>query len=144
MKLQFLFVAFQYSLVSCHFISFCMDVCSSSQTIVHMYVCVLQVTPCWTMAITQDKMKKLSPSELCSHLIDALGDSVSGSVLDSLEEQRVSGPSLLELRDEDLQEVTSLLGDRVTLRNYIDSFNTSTKVNLNANLKFLVTQKVGW
>ena len=54
------------------------------------------------MAITQDKMKKLSPSELCSHLIDALGDSVSGSVLDSLEEQRVSGASLLELRDEDL------------------------------------------
>ena len=73
------------------------------------------------MAITQDKMKKLSPSELCSHLIDALGDSVSGSVLDSLEEQRVSGASFLELRDEDLREVASLLGDRVTLRNYIDS-----------------------
>lgn len=73
------------------------------------------------MAITQDEMKKLSPSELCSHLIDALGDSVSGSVLDSLEEQRVSGASFLELRDEDLREVASLLGDRVTLRNYIDS-----------------------
>ena len=84
----------------------------------------------------------LSPSELCSHLIDALGDSVSGSVLDSLEEHRVSGASFLELRDEDLREVASLLGDRVTLRNYIDSFNTSTKVNLNANLKFLVTRKV--
>ena len=73
------------------------------------------------MAITQDEMKKLSPNELCSHLIDALGDSVSGSVLDSLEEQRVSGASFLELRDEDLREVASLLGDRVTLRNYIDS-----------------------
>lgn len=95
------------------------------------------------MAITQDEMKKRSPSELCSHLIDALGDSVSGSVLDSLEEQRVSGASFLELRDEDLREVASLLGDRVTLRNYVDSFNTSTKINLNANLKFLVTQKVG-
>ena len=67
------------------------------------------------------EMKKLSPSELCSHLIDSLGDSVSGSVLDSLEEQRVSGASFLELRDEDLREVASLLGDRVTLRNYIDS-----------------------
>lgn len=54
------------------------------------------------MAITQDEMKKLSPSELCSHLIDTLGDSVSGSVLDFLTEQRVSGGSFLELRDEDL------------------------------------------
>ena len=90
------------------------------------------------MAITQDEMKKLSPSELCSHLIDALGDSVSGSVLDSLEEQRVSGASFLELRDEDLREVASLLGDRVTLRNYIDSFKASTKVHVHA------LSKVGW
>lgn len=84
------------------------------------------------MAMTQDEMKKLSPSELCSHLIDALGDSVSGSVLDSLEEQRVSGASFLNLRDEDLREVASLLGDRVTLRNYIDSFKASTKVHVHA------------
>ena len=92
------------------------------------------------MAVTQDEMKKLSPSELCSHLIEALGDSVNGSVLDSLEEQRVSGVSFLELCDKDLREVASLLGDRVTLRNYINSFNASTKVN--ANLKLLVTQKL--
>ena len=104
------------------------------------------------MAVTQDEMKKLSPSELCSHLIEALGDelcshliealgdSVNGSVLDSLEEQRVSGVSFLELCDKDRREVASLLGDRVTLRNYINSFNASTKVN--ANLKLLVTQKL--
>ena len=84
------------------------------------------------MAMTQDEMKKLSPSELCSHLIDALGDSVSGSVLDSLEEQRVSGASFLNLCDEDLREVASLLRNRVTLRNYIDSFKASTKVHVHA------------
>ena len=43
----------------------------------------------------------------------------SGSVLDSLE-QRVSRESFLDLRDEDLREVASLLGDHVTLRNYIE------------------------
>ena len=43
----------------------------------------------------------------------------SGSVLDSLE-QRVSRASFLDLRDEDLREVASLLGDHVTLRNYIE------------------------
>lgn len=87
------------------------------------------------MAITQEDMKKLSPSELCSHLIDALGDRISGSVLDSLEEQRVSGASFLNLRDEDLYEVASHLGDRVTLRSYIDGFKISTKVHVHALLK---------
>ena len=48
------------------------------------------------------------------------GDSVSAPVLDSLEKQHVSGPSFLDLRDEDLREVASLLGDQVTLRNYIE------------------------
>ena len=83
------------------------------------------------MAITQDKMKKLSPSELCSHLIDALGDSVVVQCW-TLKEQWVSGVSFLELCDEDLREVASLLGDRVTLRNYIDSFKASTKVHVHA------------
>ena len=87
------------------------------------------------MAITQENMKKLSPSELCSQLIDALGDSISGLVLDSLEEQRVSGASFLDLCDEDLYEVASLPGDRVTLRNYIDGFKISTKVHVHALLK---------
>ena len=43
--------------------------------------------------LSRDEIKKLSPSELCSHLVDALGDGVSGSVLDTLEEQGLSGSS---------------------------------------------------
>ena len=37
--------------------------------------------------------------------------------------------------DEDLREVASLLGDRMTLMNYTDAFKTSTKVHVHALLK---------
>ena len=52
-------------------------------------------------------------------------------MLDSLEEQRVSGASFLNLHDEDLYEVASLLEDRIALK----SFKTSTKVHMHALLK---------
>ena len=56
-------------------------------------------------------------------------------MLDSLEEQRVSGASFLNLPDEDLCEVASHLGDSMTLGSYIDSFKTSTMVHVHALLK---------
>ena len=59
----------------------------------------------------------------------------TGSVLDSLEEQRVSGASFLNLHDEDLYEVASLLEDRIALKSYINGFKTSTKVHVHALLK---------
>ena len=67
--------------------------------------------------LTQDEIKKLSSSELCSHLVDVLGDGViySGSVLDALEEQGLSG----DLTEDDLR---GSMEDRMTLRRYVNSF----------------------
>jgi len=75
---------------------------------------------------TRDEIKQLSPSELRSHLADALGDGVSLSVIDALEEQRLSGACFLTLTDQDLREVTTTLGDRVALREYINSFTVAS------------------
>ena len=79
---------------------------------------------------TRDEIKKLSCSELRSHLMDVLGDDVSPSVFDTLEEERVSGRSFLEMGDDELREIASHLGDRMTLKRYINSFKmASTKVH---------------
>ena len=69
--------------------------------------------------LTQDEMKKLSPSELRSHLVDALGDDVSGSVLGAIVEHKLSGEFFLELTNDDLQELAPRMGDRTALRCYI-------------------------
>lgn len=80
-----------------------------------------------TMAtLSRDEIKKLSPSELCSHLVDALGDGVSGSVLDTLEEQGLSGEFFLELAEDDLRELAPRMGDRMALRRYINSFKVAS------------------
>lgn len=80
---------------------------------------------------TRDEIKKLSCSELHSHLMDVLGDDVSQSVFDTLKEERVSGQFFLEMGDDELREITtSRLGDRMALKHYINSFKmASTKVH---------------
>ena len=69
--------------------------------------------------LTQDEMKKLSPSGLRSHLVDALGDDVSGSVLGAIEQHRISGKLFLELTNDDLQELAPRMEDSMALRRYI-------------------------
>ena len=69
--------------------------------------------------LTQDEMKKLSPSGLRSHLVDALGDDVSGSVLGAIEKHRISGELFLELTNDDLQELAPRMEDSMALRCYI-------------------------
>lgn len=79
---------------------------------------------------TRDEIKKLSCRELHSHLMEVLGDDVSQSVFDTLEEEQVSGQSFLEMGDDKLQEIASHFGDRMTLKCYINSFKmASTKVH---------------
>ena len=76
--------------------------------------------------LTRDEIKKLSPSELCSHLVDVLGDTVSGSALDTLEEQGLSGDLFLELTEDDLRELTGRMADRMALRRYVNSFKVAS------------------
>ena len=71
-------------------------------------------------------LSQISPSELCSHLVDALGDGVSGSVLYTLEEQGLSGEFFLELTEDDLRELAPRMGDRMALRCYINSFKVAS------------------
>ena len=79
---------------------------------------------------TRDEIKKLSCSELHSHLMDVLGDCVNQSVFDTLKEERVSGRFFLEMGDDEIREITSRLGDRMALKHYINSFKmASTKVH---------------
>ena len=64
----------------------------------------------------------------CDNLVKQLSSMLPGEVssetLDELKRHRVTGRSFLELNDEELREVTSLLGERKALKRVIVYYTT--------------------
>lgn len=79
--------------------------------------------------LTRAGVERLSADELRAYLTDRLQLEVSVDSLAALEENRVSGRTFLELREEDLKELFPLIGERRAVERLIGSYRPN-EVNL--------------
>ena len=67
---------------------------------------------------------RLNTEELCEFLATKLGSEVAEETIDTVRSNRISARSFLDLKEEDLKELTHLMGDRKALFHLIKSYSS--------------------
>ena len=75
---------------------------------------------------SRKEIESFSPDMLVDHLSVVLDGEISNNALEEIRRNKISGRTFLELKEEDLKELASLLGERKALMRVIQSYKVTT------------------